>query len=95
MNQAIWNLFELKGKPFSFINIYISNHALDRCALWWWIAMNVLMATWILYRYFNMVEKASDKKIIFLIRWVSGEREAFYFIKNKLSLYNPNFFFYF
>lgn len=89
-NQAIWTLFEINGKPFVIINIYASNFALDRCNLWRWLAMNLLEATWILCGDFNMVEKGTDKKSFSPMRWCVGEREAFYFLKNKLSLSDHN-----
>lgn len=40
-----------------------------------------------------MVEKADDKVIHNPIRWAIAKREALYFMKNKLVLFNPNTYF--
>ena len=39
---------------------------------------------------FNIVEVASDKDDIFPFRWTAGEREAWYYMHNKLDLFYPN-----
>ena len=39
---------------------------------------------------FNMVEVASNKDDIFPFRWTIGEREAWYYMRNKLGLFDPN-----
>jgi len=89
-NQAVWILFELHGKPFGLINIYASNDAHDRWSLWSWLAFSLPLAAWVLCGDFNMVEKFVDKQSHNPFRWNLGEREAWFFLKNKLSLYDPN-----
>ena len=89
-NQAAWVLLEISRKPFGIINIYASNDAHDRKTLWRWLALSLPLATWILCGDFNMVDKYFDKKSHSPMRWNIGEREAWFFMKNKLSLFDPN-----
>ena len=55
-----------------------------------WLALSLPFATWMVYGDFNMVEKPTDKKSLNPIRWYLGERESWFFFKNKLILYDPN-----
>ena len=39
---------------------------------------------------FNMVELATDKEGILPFRWIAGEQEAWYYMRNKLGFFDPN-----
>ena len=78
------------GNIFRIIILYAFNDAHDRRDLWWWLALSLPFASWILCGEFNMVEKPFDKKIQTLIRWNLGKREAWIFIKNKHGVFDPN-----
>ena len=58
--------------------------------MWAWLADNLPPTTWVMCGDFNMVEVASDKEGILPFRWTSGEREAWYYMRNKLGLFDPN-----
>ena len=58
--------------------------------MWAWLADNFPPATWVMCGDFNMVEVASDKEGILPFHWTAGEREAWYYMHNKLGLFDPN-----
>ena len=90
-NQVVWVLLEVDGMSFGILNVYASNSASERCLLWKWCAFSLPPAVWIVCGDFNMVERASDKIGGLNHRWALGEREAWFFMKKKLCLSDPNF----
>ena len=58
--------------------------------MWGWLAENLPPATWVMCGDFNMVEVASHKDDFFSFRWTAGEREPWYYMHNKLDLFDPN-----
>lgn len=74
---------------FAIINVYAFIEAQDRCALWKWCALS-LPHVWLICGDFNMVVKSIDKPSQNPNKWASGERHAWYLMKNKLGLFDPN-----
>lgn len=51
------------------------------------------LTTWVLYGDFHMVEKYSKKVSKVAMRWNLEKQEAWFFMKNKLGLFDPNYIF--
>ena len=58
--------------------------------MWAWLADYLPPATWVMCDDFNMVEVAFDKDDIMPFHWISRKREAWYYMHNKLGLFDPN-----
>ena len=86
----IWLLLSINNHSFGVINVYASNDAMERAQMWVWLADNLLPATWVLCGDFNMVEVASEKHGILPFHWTAGKREAWFYMRNKLGLFDPN-----
>lgn len=48
------------------------------------------LGTWVVCEDFNMVEMASEKECNLHFQWIVGEREAWYYMHNKLGLFYLN-----
>jgi exonuclease III len=90
MQRVTWILLSLHNHSFGVINVYAPNDAVERSQLWYWLADNLPPATWVMCGDFNMVELATDKEGLLPFRWTAGEREAWYHMRNKLGLFDPN-----
>ena len=89
-HRIVWLLLSISNHSFGVINVYASNDVVERSQLWVWLANNLPPSMWVMCGDFNMVEVASDKEGILPFRWRVGEREAWYYMRNKLSLFDPN-----
>lgn len=85
-----WILLKIGGMCFGIIDIYTSNKTHDKGVLWQWYALSLPPTVWLMRGDFNMVEKTYEKFILIPNRCAIGEREAYFFMKNKLGLSNPN-----
>jgi len=83
-------LFEVDGISFEILNVYASNNAHCRCSLWKWYALSLPPIMWVMCGDFNMIEKPSDKVGHHPMQWAIRKRQAWYFIQNKLNLFDPN-----
>lgn len=90
MQRLVWVLLNIDNHSFGIANIYASNDVVERSLLWRWIADSLPIATWLVYGDFNMVEMDEDKEGVFPFWWIAGECEAWYYMGNKLGLFDPN-----
>ena len=89
-HRIIWLFLTINNHSFGVVNAYASNDIVERSQLWDWMAKNLPLATWVMCGDFNMVEVASNKDGILTFHWTTREREAWYYIHNKLGLFYPN-----
>ena len=90
MHRTIWLLLSINNHSFGVVNVYASNDVVERAQFQTWLADNLAAATWVMCGDFNMVEVASDKDNILPFCWIAREREAWYYMYNKLGLFDPN-----
>ena len=75
--------------PFSIVNVYSPNDAVERPQLWHWLT-NSLPPSWVVCGDFNMVGLAYDKDGILPFWWTTGERKTWYYMRNKSGPFDPN-----
>lgn len=90
MQRIVWVLLSIDNLSIGIVNVYAPNDVVDRSYLWHWIVDNLPPATWVMCGDFNMVEVVTDKDEILSFCWTTGEQEAWYYMRNKLGLFNPN-----
>ena len=90
MHRIFWILLSFQNHSFGIVNVYAPNDVIECSHLWRWLANHLLPATWILYGDFNMVELAIDKVGLLPFQWIAREREAWFYMRNKLGLFYPN-----
>lgn len=79
----------VNNHSFGIINFYTPNDV-ERSLLWWWIADSLPPTNWVLCDNFNIVEDIFDKEGLIHFRWIIGEREAWFYLHNKLVIFYPN-----
>lgn len=90
MQHVVWIMLSFQNHSFGIVKLYAPNDAVERSHLWHWLADHLLPGTWVFCGDFNMVELAIDKAGLLPFQWKTREREAWFYMRNKLGLFDPN-----